>query len=261
MQRDKVISEQCGATWGATGEPCRLIIAQMYEKTLGDKSWWKPYVACSTPVPHHPFVYEFGGIIAEIVADAHTVSPSLFLPRAVSFAAPLRLSLSLSLPLPLSVLPWRVGGNTRTKNKNNIPDPTRTQPIKPFRRAMSCACLSSAYLSSAVGTWTRCLTCRPRPCGGTSKSTPCQPSTEWPFLVLDSVTTVASSHSPRADMARAPGVAWRKKRIRLDLRSPHDNGLPLAGRSSKRSRHRASPTRSSPSRYGRRTYSSRCSPF
>jgi len=54
LQRDKVISEQCGATWGATGEPCRLIIAQMYEKTLGDKSWWKPYLDTVPDVPTSP---------------------------------------------------------------------------------------------------------------------------------------------------------------------------------------------------------------
>ena len=50
LNTDTMVAEECGAKWGADGEPCRLILALMYE-TVKKDSFWKPYL---DTFPKHP---------------------------------------------------------------------------------------------------------------------------------------------------------------------------------------------------------------
>jgi len=50
LNTDPVIAKECGKTWGANGEPCRLILGLAYE-TVKKDSFWKAYV---DTFPKHP---------------------------------------------------------------------------------------------------------------------------------------------------------------------------------------------------------------
>lgn len=51
LDTDPKISEVCGKTWGANGEPCRLILAVVYERLQGRNSKWAAYM---DSWPEHP---------------------------------------------------------------------------------------------------------------------------------------------------------------------------------------------------------------
>lgn len=53
LNEDATLKEVCGETWGFTGEPCRLMIALMFEREQPD-SWWGPYIDSMPEVPTSP---------------------------------------------------------------------------------------------------------------------------------------------------------------------------------------------------------------